>query len=149
METSTASPTKAKTTALVVVVVAFIAGLLVGVAGDHVYLIHSRRLFSRHGMESMKQRMLNRLDRELDLNPQQREQVHRIIETHHQRIEVLSSSVRPQIREELERANREISAILTPDQRVKYQAIRVRMHGGPRLHPPDGSGPFGETPLHR
>lgn len=146
METSTPSPTKARTTALVVVVVAFFAGLLVGVAGDHVYLIHNRQLFPRHGMESMKQRMLSRLDRELDLNPQQREQVHRIIEAHHQRIEVLSNSVRPQIREELERANREISAVLTPDQRVKYASIRMRMHGGNRLHPPGGRGPFGEAP---
>lgn len=141
METSIPSPTKARTTALVVVVSAFLAGLLVGVAGDHVYLLHSHQLFPRHGMEAMKQRMFHRLDHELNLSRPQREQVHRILDTHHQRIEALSRSVRPQIREELERANREISAILTPEQKVKYEAIRLRMHGGPHSR---FSGPFGE-----
>ena len=141
METSTASPTKARATALVVVVVAFLAGLLVGVAGDHVYLIHSRQLSPRRGMEAMA-RLLDRLDHELKLSPEQRDQVHRIIEAHHRKIEALTGGVRPQIRQELEQANREIGAILTPEQRVKYDALRLRMHGGPHLHPPDGHGPF-------
>lgn len=141
METSTASPTKARATALVVVVVAFLAGLLVGVAGDHVYLIHSRQLSPRRGMEAMT-RLLDRLDHELELTPQQRDQVHRIIESHHRKIEVLTGGVRPQIRQELDQANREIGAILTPEQRVKYDAVRMRMHGGPHFHPPGGHGPF-------
>ena len=141
METSTASPTKARATALVVVVVAFLAGLLVGVAGDHVYLIHSRQLSPRRGMEAMT-RLLDRLDHELELTPQQRDQVHRIIESHHRKIEVLTGGIRPQIRRELDQANREIGAILTPEQRVKYDAVRMRMHGGPHFHPPGGHGPF-------
>lgn len=142
METSTASPTKARATALVVVVVAFLAGLLVGVAGDHVYLIHSRQLSPRRGMEGMTRRLLDRLDHELGLTPQQRDQVNRIIESHHQKIQALTSGVRPQIRQELDQANREIGAILTPEQRVKYDAVRMRMHGGPHLHPPGGRWPF-------
>ena len=142
METSTASPTKARATALVVVVVAFFAGLLVGVAGDHVYLIHSRQLFPRRGMEAMTQRLLDRLDHELELTPQQRDQVRRILEAHHRKIEALTGGVRPQIRQELDQANREIGAILTPEQRVKYDTLRTRMHGGPHLHLPGDHGPF-------
>ena len=149
METSTASPTKARTTALVVVVVAFLAGLLIGVAGDHVYLIHSRQLSPRRGMEGMARRLLDRLDHELALTPQQRDQVHRIIEAHHKKIETLTGAVRPQIRQELDQANREIEAVLTPEQRVKFDAVRMRMHGGPHRNMPGGHGPFSEPPPSR
>ncbi|MEO6259621.1 MAG: hypothetical protein ABIP63_04695 [Thermoanaerobaculia bacterium] len=142
METSTASPSKARATALVVVVVAFVAGLLVGVAGDHAYLLHRRQLSPRRGMEGMTERLLDRLDHELALTPQQRDQVHRIVETHHRKIEALTGGVRPQIRQELEQANREIEAVLNPEQRVKYKAIRMKIHGGPHLHPPGGHRPF-------
>lgn len=148
METSTASPTKARATALVVVVVAFLAGLLIGVAGDHVYLIHSRQLFPRRGMEGMARRLLDRLDHELALTPQQHDQIQRIIEAHHKRIETFTAGVRPQIGRELEQANREIEAILTPEQRIKYDAVRLQMHGGRHFHLPGDRGPFSAPPPH-
>lgn len=141
METSTASPNRARVTAIVVVIVAFIAGLLVGVAGDHVYLIHNRQLNSRRAMGNMAKHLLDRLDRDLSLTPQQHEQVRRIIDAHHQKIESIAAATRPQIGQELSQASREIEAVLTPEQRRKFATVRMRVHGGPRFHLP-GHAPF-------
>jgi hypothetical protein len=114
----------------VVVIVAFLAGILVGVAGDHLYLIRSGRLFPRHGSHFAADRMTDRLANELQLSAQQKTQVQQIIERHRAKIDAAMSNVRPQVRQELDATNAEIEAVLTPDQRTKFAALR--MHLGAR-----------------
>jgi Spy/CpxP family protein refolding chaperone len=113
--------------AVVVVVVAFIAGILVGVAGDHLYLIHNGRLSPRRGARFAADRMADNLGRELQLTAQQKTQVQQIIERHRAKIDAAMSNVRPQVRQELDATNAEIESILTPDQRTKFDALRMRI----------------------
>ena len=110
-----------------VVIVAFAAGLLVGVAGDHLYLMRSGRLSPRHTVRFASDRMAERLGRELQLTPQQKTQVEQILERHRAKIDAAMSSVRPQVRQELEASNNEIANILTPEQRTKFAALRMRV----------------------
>ena len=109
------------------VVVSFIAGILVGVAGDHLYLIRSGRLSPRRTARFAADRMADNLGRELQLTPQQKTQVQQIIERHRAKIDSAMSGVRPQVRQEIDATNTEIESILNPEQRKKFDAIRMRM----------------------
>jgi Spy/CpxP family protein refolding chaperone len=119
--------TNTRTAAIVVVIVAFVAGLLAGVAGDHLYLMHSGRLSPRHAARFAADRMAERLGRELQLTAQQKTQVQQILERHRAKIDAAMSSVRPQVRQELDASNNEIANILTPEQRTKFAALRMRV----------------------
>src|SRR5438552_9550492 len=127
METPTPSPGSTRRTAVLLVAIAFLAGALIGFAGGRVYSIY--RLFGagHGGHEFMRQRILGHLDRELKLTPQQKDQIGAIMDRHHKRMTEISEGIRPQMRQELDGANREIEAVLTPDQRAKYEAMRMRM----------------------
>ena len=116
-----------RTAAVAVVVVAFIAGILVGVAGDHLYPIKSGRLAPRHTSRFASDRMAERLTKELDLSPQQKTQVQQIIERHRAKIDATMASVRPQVRQELDATNAEIETVLTPDQKTKFANLRMRI----------------------
>ena len=116
-----------KTRAVVVVVVAFIAGLIVGVAGDHLYLLHSGRLFPRHAARFAADRMADHLGKELQLTAQQKTQVQQIIERHRAKIDATMSSLRPQVRQEIDATNAEIDRLLTPEQRTTFAALRMRI----------------------
>jgi Spy/CpxP family protein refolding chaperone len=118
---------KTRTAAVVVVIVAFIAGILVGVAGDHLYLIHNGRLSPRHATRFSADRMAERLAGQLDLSAQQKTQVQQIIERHRAKIDATMNAVRPQVRSEIDATNAEIDAVLTPEQRTKFAAIRMKM----------------------
>lgn len=114
--------------AVAVVVVAFIAGILAGVAGDHLYLIHSGRLSPRHATSRFAaDRMADRLTHELDLTPQQKTQVQQIIERHRAKIDATMANVRPQVRQELDATNAEIETVLTPEQKTKFANLRMRI----------------------
>ncbi|MGA8807586.1 MAG: hypothetical protein WB973_06880 [Thermoanaerobaculia bacterium] len=113
--------------AVAVVVVAFVAGILVGVAGDHLYLIRSGRLSPRHTTSRFAAaRMADRLTHELDLTPQQKTQVQSIIERHRAKIDATMASVRPQVRQEVDATNAEIETVLTPAQKTKFADLRMR-----------------------
>jgi hypothetical protein len=117
---------KTRTAAIVIVIVAFLAGLLVGVAGDHLYLIHNGRLSPRHARFSAG-RMTERLAGELELSPQQKTQVQQIIERHHAKIDAVMNNARPQVRGEIDATNAEIETILTPAQRTKFATLRMNV----------------------
>jgi len=118
---------RSKVIAAIVVVVAFLAGIVIGVAGDRVWRF---RHPGRHAPHMMATLILHRLDHELDLTPQQHEAVKQILDVREQRVNALMSNVRPQIRQQIDATNAEIEKVLTPEQRVKFQ--QMRMHRGPR-----------------
>jgi hypothetical protein len=105
----------------------FFAGLVVGVIGDHVVLLHSRRLLPPHG-KALVRMIGSRMDRELDLTDAQRREVDSILERHQQAIETLTRNVQPQVHQELMRANGEIERLLDEPQKVKYRKLRERFH---------------------
>ncbi len=110
---------------MVVVIIAFVAGILVGVVGDHLLFIH--HLFPRGGF--VAGRIADRLDRELHLTPQQKTQVQQILDRHRTRIDAIMSSARPQVRQEIDATNAEIEKILTPEQRAQFAKMPMRMPG--------------------
>ena len=122
-----------RTAAVAVVVVAFLAGIFAGVAGDHLYLIKTGRLSPRHGRFSTE-RMTDRLTHQLDLTPQQKTQVQQIIERHRAKIDATMANVRPQIRQELDATNADIETVLTPEQKTKFADLRMRIGARRRDH---------------
>ena len=136
METPTPSPTSTRRTAILLVAVAFVAGALIGFAGGRVYSIY--RIF--RGPESATRGILRHLDRELKLTPQQHDRVAAILDQHHKRMQSITDTIRPQMHQELDAANKEIDALLTTEQRKKFEEMHLRMqrfrHGGRHEAPP-------------
>ena len=112
--------------AALVVVVAFVGGLFVGIAGDRLYLIRTHQFFPRRAAEFAEHRLVNRLQRELSLTDQQRVAVERIVAQRHAHVNAIWDSVRPRVRAEITAANAEIEKLLTPDQRTKFRSLQLR-----------------------
>jgi Spy/CpxP family protein refolding chaperone len=113
--------TSTKLVATIVVLIAFLGGLAVGVIGDRIWLLHRPRV-----AHAITERILGRLDHDLDLTPQQHQQVKKILEAHAARMQQISEGVRPQIRQEIDQNNAEIARVLTPDQRAKFEQLKMQ-----------------------
>jgi hypothetical protein len=128
-----------RTTAIAVVLAAFVAGLVGGAAGDRIYLYRRHRL-SPEMRGGMTKHVVARLDRELHFDSGQRTKVESILESRRKRIDSLWSSVRPQVVSEIDATNAEIEKVLKPEQIKAFKAIQVRMrnrrHGGGLPPPP-------------
>ena len=87
--------------------------------------------------------VVRRLDRALDLTPDQEQKVRAIVERRRARVETLWRESQPRIDEEMESAHREIEALLNPEQRLKFAKVveRWRHFAGP-----GPSGQAGERP---
>lgn len=110
------SAPKTTLVAILVLAVTFTAGAAVGVFAAHFAHIrgeHMPPVFP----------MVNRLDRRLDLTDQQRAQVEQIIRRRH-------TAIMASVHAEIEQANAEITRILTPEQRKKFE--RIKLHFGGR-----------------
>ena len=113
------SASKTTVVAILVVLVTFTAGVAVGVFATHI--VHVR---GEHMPSVFPTRMMvNRLDRRLDLTDQQRAQVEQIIRRHH-------TAITTRVHSEIAQANAEITRILTPEQRKKFE--RIKLHLGER-----------------
>lgn len=116
------SPSRTKLAAVVVVVLTFVAGMAVGVFGSHMHI-----LYGGPGAGYFPRAMVNRLDRRLDLTDEQRKKVEEIIHRRHANIDALWDGTRPRVRAEVEAANEEIARVLTPEQRARFEKMRMRM----------------------
>ena len=117
--------TKTIVIAAVVLVITFISGAAAGMLLAHLGFM--RRGPRMHPPRMVPKMMVHRLSRSLDLTPEQRTKVEAIVKRHHERIYRMTQSVHPQVRAEIEAANREIEALLTPEQRKKFQKLRLRL----------------------
>lgn len=111
------SVSKTAVIAAVVVVLAFVAGFAAGALTDHIWMLKRgpHPPMAAHAM-------VNRLDRHLDLTDEQRAKIEQILERRH-----------TQMRAEIDLTNAEIERVLTPEQREKFQRMRMRLgprHGG-------------------
>ena len=127
------SATKNTLLAIFVLGVTFAAGIAVGVFG--VFVMHKRRggpQIPPFATEAMVQR----LDRHLDLTDEQRAKIMVIVEKRHQRINSMWQEIRPRVDAEITETNAEIEKILTPEQREKFQKMKMhllrRPHHGDR-----------------
>ena len=121
------SGTRTTLVALLILVLTFGAGFIGGAAAHHLFFAHRETIppFAMHAM-------VNRLDRRLDLTDAQREQIEAILSRRRANINAMWAGVRPRVRAELEATNAEIVKVLTPEQRTKYE--KMRMHLLHRTH---------------
>lgn len=110
--------------AIAVLVLTFSAGMAAGVFGAHMMILRGGP-----GAERFPHALVNRLDRRLDLTDAQRAQVEAIVKRRHQRIDGIWDAARPQVRAEIDGANEEIARVLTPEQRARFEKMRMRLHG--------------------
>lgn len=66
---------------------------------------------------------LRRAQRELDLTPQQRERIDKLLKEGQERSRKLMEPVTPQLREELGRIKQEFLQVLTPEQRERFDGL--------------------------
>lgn len=121
------SGTKTTLIAVLVLLLTFGAGFIGGAAAHHLWIGHREQLHP-FAMKAM----LNRLDRRLDLTDAQRAQIEQILRRRHARINETYADVRPRVRAEVEATNAEIMRVLTPEQRAKFEKMRMHlgdMHG--------------------
>lgn len=118
------SSTRSTVLAAVALVVTFVAGIVVGVAGDRILLWRRPDRTLRPPITAF---MVKRLDQRLNLTPQQEVEVTRILQKHHQRLGAVWSNVNPQLRNEIEQTNIEIRRVLTPEQRAKFEGLKMRL----------------------
>lgn len=119
--------------AVLLVLVAFGSGFVTGVATDRFVLRRGRGI-----PPAATTMMARRLDRHLDLTDDQRAKVERILERRHERMNGLWAAIRPQLRQEIDAANAEIAGVLTPEQRQRFE--KMKMHLGPGRGGPGGRG---------
>jgi hypothetical protein len=117
--------TGTKIVATIVVLVVFAGGLVTGVIADRLWTMHHGPGPHRLAVHVITARVLSRLDDELHLTPQQHEEVKKILDAHAARIQAISEGMRPQIRQEVDRNNAEIEQLLTPEQRQKFDKLKM------------------------
>ena len=71
-----------------------------------------------------RQEYIAKLDRELQLTPEQRAKIETILADSQKRMKEIWEPMEPQVTEEYRRTRREISEILTPEQQEKMQQWR-------------------------
>jgi len=118
----------ARTIAVVTVIATLIVGFLIGVVADRVWLYRHGPRFGSRAQRFTTDRIVKRLDGELHFTDSQRAQVTQIIQARQQRIATIQGAVRPQIRAQIDQTNAEIEKILTPEQRTKFEEIKMRIH---------------------
>jgi hypothetical protein len=97
---------------------------------------------------------LRRMERELDLAPAQREPIDKILKDGQERTKKLMDTVEPRRREEFKRTIEEFRAVLTPEQRSRFDGVvkqqqqrarEQRKSASSREHPQQ-SPPASNTP---
>lgn len=81
------------------------------------------RHFLHGGPAAVAEFVETRLDRDLDLDPAQRESIARIITQARQRLSEARRETQPKVDETFVRAEREIRELLRPDQAAKFEVI--------------------------
>lgn len=100
--------------------------LLGAVAGALVtYTIYQQKMENiiRDEPRTMREVIVQRLNRELRLDPSQLEQVRTIVKETHAEMRDARKKIRPQMEEILARSQARVRSILRPDQREKYEKM--------------------------
>jgi len=104
----------------------------------------------------MRRDFIERVSEELDLSPEQRQEVEAVLSESQQRTRKLWEEISPQMRAEFEATQDKIRALLTPEQQQQFETMLQRRHaprgedrdrrdrgpeGPPGPPPPDGPPP--------
>jgi Spy/CpxP family protein refolding chaperone len=95
------------------------------------------------------------LERQLQLTPEQREKIGRIMADGQERVRQLRSRIDPELRKELQQTKEQIRLVLTPEQREQFEQLMKRTPrrnergeppGQPERRPRDGREPRNPPP---
>jgi Spy/CpxP family protein refolding chaperone len=126
-------PRKSRLVAGVVLVLVLVAGIAIG------FFLHQAVPWrtGHHGLAiggpphgpppGLKNRMLERLDRELKLTPEQHARIDTVLTRREADLRALMSETRPRFDSIASRTRSEIQAVLTPEQREEFAEIVQRM----------------------
>jgi Spy/CpxP family protein refolding chaperone len=118
----------------------FVIGILIGCLGTHLFYAH--RLLKPEGPPGMGGRMfMERLEHRLDLTPEQRREIDRILEESHARAASFRDSMAPQVRALMEETHERVTAVLTPEQLEEFEEMRRTHHQRAREWFLGGHGP--------
>lgn len=109
----------------------FILGAASGGLGVHIYYKSCGETYQRFDRKAREEMLLNRLDRRLDLDDRQREQVRALIAETRTEIKNIKNQYRPQMKAVIEKSKAKMRQLLRPDQLEKfekYMAERKAMH---------------------
>ena len=109
--------------AIVSVLFVFLLGFLGGALVTHKFYQHRLENIVREEPGAMREMIVRRLSRELNLDPGQMEQLRAIVGETHVEMRKVRRQIRPQIEEVLARSQSRVRAILRPDQLEKYEKI--------------------------
>jgi len=110
---------------LLLVALVFLAGVIAGVVGTRIVVRHIVGEMVLHP-ESVQPRIERNLVLRLQLDREQRAQMHVILSNAHTQLESLRHEYRPQMVLVLSNANAQITDILTPEQQVRFQRWKER-----------------------
>lgn len=71
----------------------------------------------------LRKEFLERLDREVNLTPEQRERIEQVIREGQERNRLFWDRVSPELRKEIAEARKQIQAVLNPDQRARFDEL--------------------------
>jgi len=116
--------------ALVYVAGLFLFGILIGALGMHLYYAQ-RFPGPRPGGGPPHQRgmgpfFVERLERDLELTPEQIGRIEEIVHESRIEFEGLRREMRPRLRDQMDRTTERIAEVLTPEQREKFERLRGR-----------------------
>lgn len=103
-------------------IVAFLLGAAAGALGFGIYQVRTGGWRSPRG-ERFQQFMLRRLTNELDLKPDQRQQVETVLRETGEEFARLREEIRPRFREILTRSRGRIKAVLDGGQQAKFDVL--------------------------
>ena len=138
--------------ALAAVIGLFAVGVLIGALAVHIYHADSG---SGHGWSPHRSRPaidIRRLEHELDLSTEQREEVQRILDQARVKADALRADLRPQIHRQMNETHEQLREVLTAEQLERFD----RMHRDHRRfaerfllgHGDHPGAPEGHEPAH-
>jgi hypothetical protein len=114
------------------VVLVFALGVLCGVLATRLLCGYRSESILSSGPQHREEAIVKRLDRRLDLDDRQEEQVRAIVHETVEQIRAVRSTTRPQTEAIIAASQAKISALLTAEQRKKYD--RMIAERKERLH---------------
>ena len=100
------------------------------------------RLASPYSAGGLRLEFLRRAERELQLNPDQRERIDKLLQASQERTRKLMEPVAPELRAELEKTKDEFLEVLTPEQRARFEVLVKKQQQRPHepRHSPTARG---------
>src|ERR1700758_1020064 len=112
--------TKTRREAAFLVTIVFALGVLLGGLGTHLW---GERVWGHQGAPKSRDAIIARLTREVDLTPQQQQQVTAIVDDTRAQWKALLAPVDAQKEQIRQQSREKLRALMTPEQKVKLEAF--------------------------